>query len=40
MPSDFRNMELKKIPPTVPDAFSKPAMTDEHKDHELDPSIL
>ena len=40
MPSDFRNMELKKIPPTVPDAFSKPAMTEKltfpcHIDHAV-----
>ena len=39
MPSDFRNMELKNTP-TVPDAFSKPAMTEKlnfpcHIDHAV-----
>ena len=40
MPSDFRTMEVKAIPATVPDVFSKPAMSEKlvfpcHIDHAV-----
>ena len=40
MPSDFRTMEVKTIPPTVPDMFAKPAMREKlvfpcHIDHAV-----